>query len=83
MPNFGLAFGLLIYKGSAEKRAHINHSENICLRIKTTFPSNRLLPVERLLRRLKGSRRKFTRFIRFGVLFVDFFNFALIIEARR
>ena len=39
--------------------------------------------IERLFRRLKGFRRIFSRFEKLDVLFLDFLNFALIIEALR
>ena len=58
--------------------------------------SNRLVPgnmianstrnaneVERLFRRLKGFRRIFSRFEKLDVVFLDFINFVLIVEALR
>jgi transposase len=39
--------------------------------------------IERLFRRLKGFRRIFSRFEKLDVVFRDFLNFALIVEARR
>jgi len=39
--------------------------------------------VERLLRRLKGFRRVFSRFDKLDVMFAGFILFALIVEALR
>ena len=39
--------------------------------------------VERLLRRLKGFRRSFSRFDKLDVMFLAFLRFALIVEALR
>lgn len=39
--------------------------------------------VERLIRRLKGFRRVFTRFDKLDVMFAAFVHFALIVEALR
>ncbi len=39
--------------------------------------------IERLLRRLKGFRRIFSRFDKFDVMFLAFLHFALIVEALR
>ena len=41
------------------------------------------IPIERLFRRLKGSRRIFSRFHKLDVVFLAFLNFALIVEALR
>ena len=39
--------------------------------------------IDRLVRRLKGFRRIFSRFEKLDVMFVAFINFALIIEGLR
>jgi len=39
--------------------------------------------IERLFRRLKGSRRIFSRFEKLDVMFIAFIHFALVIEAMR
>ena len=39
--------------------------------------------IERLFRRLKGFRRIFSRFEKLDVMFVGFFNFALIVDGLR
>jgi len=39
--------------------------------------------IERLFRRLKGSRRIFSRFDKLHLMFIAFINFAPIVEASR
>ena len=39
--------------------------------------------IERLVRRLKGFRRIFSRFEKLDVMFVAFINFALIVDSLR